>query len=91
MDTPFLQLSEKEEELLRTFLLILRKLLGGPVAAATSPTPSAKLLDPAASMRLLNISRATLYRLKKAGVLTPARIGGHDYYLETEIRNFFKT
>ncbi len=86
MSTNFIQLSEHEKELLYSLFLILKKLLGTPECVAQP----CRMLDPAAVMRMLNISRSTLFRMRKSGQLVPARIGGHDYYRESDIMDFFK-
>lgn len=80
------KLPEQEKELREVFFLILKKLLRMDVQPSCY-TP--KLLDQAGVMRILNISRSTLYRMKKRGDLVPARIGGHDYYREDDLQKFF--
>jgi predicted DNA-binding transcriptional regulator AlpA len=48
-------------------------------------------IDSVEVLKMLKISPSTLYRLrKKKKILTPARFGGRDYYLASEVRKSVK-
>lgn len=78
-------LPEDESALLRTVLLIFRKLLKSVAEELVAP---GALLDRADVMHRLHVCRSTLYKWKKTGVLVPCRIGNRDYYREEDLRKF---
>ena len=53
--------------------------------APTNPRPAPLLVCEREACRLLHISRSTLYRLRKAGVITPVSLMGAVRYRVAEI------
>lgn len=49
---------------------------------------SERLLTTAEVRELLHTSEASLHRWRKAGLLTPVRVGGENRYKKTDIDNF---
>ena len=82
------------KERLDEMLDLLRRIFN--MLSSNSPATEAQeeLLQPEQVRDVLKISESTLYRLKKAGVLVPYRIGNRDYYTASSIyssaRRFMK-
>lgn len=82
------------KEPLDEMLDLLRRIFNMLSSNGTATEAQEELLQPEQVRDVLKISESTLYRLKKAGVLVPYRIGNHDYYTASSIyssaRRFMK-
>jgi excisionase family DNA binding protein len=63
---------------------VVRQLEG---RTATSE-PSALLLNPAETARLLGVSRQTLWRLSKSGELVPLKVGAGTRYRRSDVDGY---